>query len=387
MAVLGGEVKSVSIVIPCTESRRTQLYFTLASIVRQHYPGKLEIIVVEDVKPDFPFLPGSIKQLCIEYGAQYWQYRRTEYKPDFQNPGRVRNLGLSKATGEILMTQDCEIVHESPRVIEDLVNFVGDDRKLLATACLRSLNQKNEFDGWYNHPGPPKYGIMGGCLAAIHRETVLAMGGFEESFFGYGYEDNFYIWLLSKNGVRADYVNTMTAHQWHPRSAADGFTGNANRALAWTLVAEIEWEGRPPKANYQAPTATNVVESYDTVAALIRDALTIFHNDAYQAWAENWLSGKNTSHDYTFEARDIASAIRTDAPDNIAIPAYVAMKAAEAAWAIRWAALCYEESVKFRGTDIIWSRRLLVCHHHHLALARVAIRTGKRVLAGELPRA
>ena len=329
-----------------------------------------------------------MKQVCAQYNAQCYRYRRTELLPEFQSPGKIRNKGIQTATGEILITQDCEILHESPHVIEDLVNFLGDNKKLLATACLRKLDERGQFVGWYNHPGPPKCGIMGGCLLAIYRETVLDMGGFEESFFGYGYEDNYYIWLLSKNNVRTvTWTRAMTDISGILRRKFEAFTGNANRALAWTLVAEIEWEGRPPIANYQAPTTSDFVESYDTVADFIRAALTIFHNDAYQQWAENWLSGKNISHDDAFQARDVASAIRTDAPDSVAIPAYVGMKAAEAAWALRWAEVCYEEAAKFRGKDVVWMKRLLICRQRHLALASVAIRTGKRVLAGELPRA
>ena len=48
-------MKSVSIVLPCTEVRAPLLDRTLQSIVQQRYPGKLEIIVVEDVRADNTF--------------------------------------------------------------------------------------------------------------------------------------------------------------------------------------------------------------------------------------------------------------------------------------------------------------------------------------------
>jgi glycosyltransferase involved in cell wall biosynthesis len=375
-------MKSVSLVIPCSKGRGWLLDKTLASITRQRYPGQLEIIVVEDG------YDAHILSICQQHQVRHIKCLRAEAYPEFQNPAKIRNMGIKAAKNEILMIQDSEIIHTSPTVLQDLVNRVGENREVMATAILANLDKDGKFAGWYNHPGPPKYGIMGGCLQAIYRDTVLAMGGFEESFFGYGYEDNFYVWMLGKNKIDTCFVDTaLTEHQWHPKTLFEPFTGNANRALAWTLVAEIEWEGRPPIANYRAPTSSDFVESYDTVAELIRAALEIFHEPKYTAWAEDWLTGKNISHDASFEARDIASAIRTDAPDNISIPAYVAMKAAEAAWAVRWAAICYEESVKFRGRDVIWMKRLLICRQRHLALASVAIRTGKRVLAGELPRA
>lgn len=369
-------------VIPASAGRGWLLDKTLYSIRKQRYPGQLEIIVVEDG------YDAHIFSVCQQHLVRHMKVLRTENYPAFQNPARIRNMGIKAAQNEILMIQDCEIVHTSPTTLVDLVNRVGDDRKLMATAVLANLDKDGRFAGWYNHPGPPKYGIMGGCLQAIYRETVLAMGGFEESFFGYGYEDNFYVWMLGKNRIDTCFVDTaLTEHQWHPKTLFEPFTGNANRALAWALVAEIEWEGRPAIANYQAPTSSDFVESYDTVAELVRAALQIFHYPKYTAWAEGWLTGKDISHDAAFEARDIVSAIRTDAPDSVSIPAYVAMKAAEAAWALRWAALCYEESTKQRGIDVIWMKRLLTCRRHHLALASVAIRTGKRVLAGELPRA
>ena len=377
-------MKSVSIVLPCTEVRAPLLDRTLQSIVQQRYPGKLEIIVVEDVRADNTFPTSAVKQVCAQYNAQCYRYRRTELLPEFQSPGKIRNKGIHTATGEILITQDCEILHESPHVIEDLVNFLGDNKKLLATACLRKLNERGQFSGWYNHPGPPKFGIMGGCTAAIYRETVLAMGGFEESFFGYGYEDNYYVWLLHKNGVRAEYVESaMTGHQWHLPCKGDPFTDAANRALTWGLGYEILWEGRPAIANSVAPSETTITESYDDVAKLVRAAHTIFHQGEYQQWANNWLLGKNISDDASFHARNVASAARTLEPEKYARTGYIAMAAAEAAWAVRWAAKCYEESVKWRGKDLMWERRLLTCRKRHLVLASAALRIGNRVLAGE----
>jgi glycosyltransferase involved in cell wall biosynthesis len=377
-------MKSVSIVIPCTENRAPLLDRTLQSIVQQRYPGKLEILVVEDVRADNTFPTSAVKQVCAQYNLSCTRYRRTEYRPEFQSPGKIRNKGIQMATGEILMTQDCEIIHESPNVIEKLVEQLGDEKKVLLTASLRKLDKQGNFADWYNHPGPPKYGIMGGCLAAIHRETVLAMGGFEESFFGYGYEDNYYIWLLHRNGVRADYAeNVMTGHQWHAPCAGDPFTDHANRALTWSLGYEILWEGRPALANHLPPTESQFVENYDDAAKLVRAATALFDHPEYQQWAQDWLTGKNINDDYSFAARNIASAARTTQPDRYARSGYIAMAAAEAAWALRCAALCYEESVKMRNQDVMWMKRLLICRTRHLVLASAALRIGNRVLAGE----
>src|SRR6266852_4778631 len=126
---------SVSIAFPCWR-RGVLLEKTLASIRRQKYPGDLELIVVEEEDD------GYTKTVAQAFGAKYIHNPRLEPYPVFQSIAELWNLGLHACTGEIAVLQTAEVLHESPKVIEDLVHRAWwSGQRILATPLIKDLGQ------------------------------------------------------------------------------------------------------------------------------------------------------------------------------------------------------------------------------------------------------
>ena len=239
----------ISIAMPCWR-RADYLARTLESIRRQNYPGELELIVVEDDRD------GLIEKVAAQFEARYLTRKRTENYPIFQSVAVIWNMCLRACSHEITILQTDDIVHESSHVIEELVERVQTAPKLIAMPLIKALRPDGSFHQWYSHPAFDGQGarISGTGPHTFFRSEMLKLGGYEEMFYGYGYDDNYIQYLWRKNGWTIDYVESaMCAHPFHEHSqyGNEKFTVHANRALIRTLVMEIEDGLRKPIANSQ----------------------------------------------------------------------------------------------------------------------------------------
>ncbi len=50
---------------------------------------------------------------------------------------------------------------------------------------------------------------------AIHRDVLLALGGFDEDYVGYGYEDDDMANRLTRSAVMFRFTDARVLHQWH----------------------------------------------------------------------------------------------------------------------------------------------------------------------------
>lgn len=353
---------SVSIVLPCYH-RGYLLEKTLKSF--EKYPN-LEVIIVED---DYD---GDTEPLAKKYDAKYLHHQRENDYPPFQSVAKVFNLGIKAAKNEVIILQAPEVYHIG-NVISQLVTPLEKNPRSRVIARTEALDEERKI-----------LGSSGARPQAILKSTLEEIGCFEEHFFGYGCEDDFLVWLLERNGVRNMNTSALTAHQWHPSTPFEPFTGHANRAVCWTLTAEILWENRPAIANF-GPLAESSAISESELQFLVQRAKEQFVNTTYSNWAQHWLHGTRNDDD-TFEARNIASAAMAT-PETFRT-GFIAKQAAEAAWALQWAKKCWDEYMEMSiyGHSPSWDARLLKCHAAHQKLASIAYRTGMRVLNGEEPR-
>lgn len=370
---------SVSIILPCYK-REKELRETLRSIRTQKYSGNLEIIVVEDGDDG-----GKTESVANEFYARFIQQKREEEFPLFQSPGRIRNIGLRAACNSIVIFQDADMVHESSHVIQDLVQPVAINRDLMTVPLVRRLTEDGSFDEWYNHPteGPHARWILGGCPQAAWRERILGFGGYEESFFGHGFEDNFFDFLVRRNGISVEYVSdAVTAHQCH--ATADGgifeqFTGLANWALMLTLLANIHYWGRPAIANLPIEWDESVTRN--EVVDLLREALCNFSHPDFTRWAQEWINGSA----HPAESREmilVAGRAQHGIEDKpICRAAYVAEHAAHAAWSYSWGDACLIEQSR-SPEESKWAERLGKTRRVYLTWTHTAMKIVREILAG-----
>lgn len=155
---------TVSIITRC-KGRLNHLKQTLPFMLMQDY-FQTEIIVVNYNSPD-----GLHEWLMEEYGNQYKLNRLIEvFVPDtlYFDHSHSRNVGLKAALGDwvLYLDADCKASNE-------LVRYL-----------LFRIAQDKMF-AMIGYPTPPD---TSGTLFA-KRQDLLDLGGFQESFFGWGYED------------------------------------------------------------------------------------------------------------------------------------------------------------------------------------------------------
>lgn len=201
---------SVSIVLSC-HNRGKLLAKTLESIECQHY-SPLEVIVVED-----GYDGGYTASVARQFAARYYRKERTDL-PKFQNPSRVHNIGIRQAKNDVVILQGGEVRYETRDGIQNMVWPIEERPNLSTFAMVKSLDENGNFLEWYSHPteGPRAGWKINFCQAA-RRDLLLKIGGFDETFQGYGGEDTDFERRLELAGARLVYADTLCAHQWHPR--------------------------------------------------------------------------------------------------------------------------------------------------------------------------
>ena len=220
--------------------RAEQLRNTLISI-REQTLQPFKIIVTEDgVSPDSE----QTEAYCKEFGAEY--YRR------YNRPGAAFacssmpiNIGIKRVKSEILVLQCSECKYESADGLEKLVVPVIEDEFVTSFPRVQCLNQDGSFNNWFIHPTEnPRF--LNFCQA-LRLDWAIKIGGFDETYRGFGWEDNDFEERLKAQGLTQQYVDTTVSHQWHT------YVGGAstewfNKALFDKTYERIQ-NGEKPIAN------------------------------------------------------------------------------------------------------------------------------------------
>jgi glycosyltransferase involved in cell wall biosynthesis len=202
-------MKTVSIVIPVYR-RTTLLENTLASIIEQ-YGVKPEVIVVED-RP----LDDSAQRLCFRHDIKYFaSHKGTGYN----NVSTIYNIGIRKATSDIIVMQSAECKYESTDGLQRLVAAIENDELKSVVPLVMSTGPHGGFIEWYNHPSlGARAGWTGFFCHAMHRSQLMKIGGYDEIFKGYGHDDDLLLFRMKSNGIQPRFEeNVLVTHQWHPR--------------------------------------------------------------------------------------------------------------------------------------------------------------------------
>ena len=252
-------------VVTCAWDRAIQLKNGVTTLLRQDEPPD-EIIVVDDGSQD----EGETKKVC-EFLSELAKHNGVVFKSIHltDHPGaRVscypRNIGLKHASNEIVMFTEPEMLHVGETIKQMKDKIEADPNKLfiatqiwtmgdLIWKSLRPEELKNPYkiitheyaqltdaNNPVNKNAPNSdWGISGsnncfaGCLFGALKELFMICRGFDESFFGYGWDD----WDMIKRielylgkektkktgkahaNVPCEYCNDIVVvHQWHTKN-------------------------------------------------------------------------------------------------------------------------------------------------------------------------
>lgn len=217
-------MSKVSILI--TSFKRPHLLkWNLFSLARQEIGLDFETIVLNDGIQD------ETEGVCGEYRDRlnlkyvFTGQRNQGGEIIYRVPAFALNIGARIATGDILIISCAEMFHIN-NTIDLLTAPLKYNTRLLATSIgmdddgtfLDYITRHNgDFDIEAYHLRYPRLNTKIPFLMAIHRNELFAIGGYDEDFTGFAYDDNDFVDRLQDNGCSLCLTQAKTIHLYHVR--------------------------------------------------------------------------------------------------------------------------------------------------------------------------
>ncbi len=211
----------------------------LESVCSQKPPFEFEVIVADDGSEyGAPDVCGDFPVKCI----------RIDRDPVARNPSVARNVAYRAATGDIIIPQSDDVIHQHGNSIETLCALLEEMPGSFILANVVRCDEHGEPNGvytgawrWKRRRKPLFF------LGAVHRADVYAVGGDDEDFEksgGHAYEDAWFgDCLMNGRGLTPVYTCQAVGHHIaHPsRGAWSGRLKAINEKLYHKKLAEGKW--------------------------------------------------------------------------------------------------------------------------------------------------
>ncbi|AIA08144.1 glycosyltransferase family 2 protein [Streptomyces noursei] len=252
----------ISVVIPAYRARDA-LELCLLSLARQSLDAEhsAEVIVVDDGSIDgtdrmVAALPAGL-DLCYVY----------EPRSPASGRARARNLGLAQAVGDLVVLLDADQVVAPTFLAEHVRAHAGSDdlvvvgrRFQLGDGQVDRERLRYEFSfealppvvrGDEREPVLEAFGCelagletawhyLWACNASVRRSHLLAAGGFDEAFVGWGLEDAELGFRLIRRGLRLRYATEAAVYHLHRAPVSPARHRQWRRNLAYFTAKHDE---------------------------------------------------------------------------------------------------------------------------------------------------
>ena len=237
-------------VIICTRNRKDVLKGSLETLDRQDYPPEgYEIIVVDDGSDDgTDEMMASLKTKCrLKYVKRPWSGRAA-----------TRNAGIAEAVGEVIIFVDDDIL-APPDFVSEHARY----HRMYPRTIVRGpiINIEN-----YEFPADKKAGITDfsqaffcTCNVSVGRRELVDVGGFDETFLEYGYEDNEVGWRLRCHGLIARFNMKAIVYHYKPRKKEKDLEGLIRTAQELARSAILYYQKHP---HWKVRLATGIYPFY-----------------------------------------------------------------------------------------------------------------------------
>ena len=198
----------VTVLVIAPPFRSELLKNTLASIRRQDY--RLDVLVVDDGD-----LTGETLAVSTMFG---FACKHRTRKEGWSNPAIPFNMGIKAAQGDVIISMGSDTMFTRPTDVYRLIqpHFRGN----LETMSFATCEKIGEADGQhFTVNATDQRELYFGFGAAFRKDFVVGLGGFEESYKGWGCDDEDFGLVLRKNGVKPIWFppeEVLTHHQYHP---------------------------------------------------------------------------------------------------------------------------------------------------------------------------
>lgn len=218
---------SLSVIVSTSPGREPQLAHCLEQLSRQSHTD-FEVIVCDDGSAACRAVAeGFAGRLTLDY---LW-------RPNDGSPSRSRNAGARQARHPLLVLIDSDVLLNSDalaayaRFLDQrpgwlLYGYVGLEAEgpsaLLPQVAVNWRDPRFSWDGAHLMPTDKLMNSSHLCgfggNFAVHRDSLLAIGGFDEAFIGWGGEDLAFAEQALQAGYEIHFVlDAWGEHQIHPR--------------------------------------------------------------------------------------------------------------------------------------------------------------------------
>lgn len=198
---------NVSVIIPYFENQ-SDLDALLTALEQQDYPGKVEVIVADDGSREAPRVPKSVtlvRQADRGFRA-----------------AAARNLGASKASGEILAFLDGDTIPRADYLREAVNVAARDSRAVVVGKRLHGGTQPAWLTEAYARTAnlaaadDASWRFIISAVLTCSREFFEKIGGFDASMVGYGGEDWDFAWRAWNAGAIFRHAPSAIAEHEDP---------------------------------------------------------------------------------------------------------------------------------------------------------------------------
>jgi glycosyltransferase involved in cell wall biosynthesis len=185
-------------VVIATKDRAALLDEALASLRRQEGAPPLELVVVDNGSTD------ETKAVAEKHGALYVYVAEP-------NRGAARNAGIARASGDVIVFVDDDVV-TPPHFLA--AHAAAHDAEIFPRAVSGPIIN---VPSPAHQPAPTAANVSRAffvtCNVSVRRSSLEAVGGFDESFNLYGWEDTELGARLREHGVQRHFA--WDAYLWH----------------------------------------------------------------------------------------------------------------------------------------------------------------------------
>jgi glycosyltransferase involved in cell wall biosynthesis len=197
----------VSIVIP-TRNRSRDLSRCLEALAEQTFPlEQIEILIADDGSTESlaePMATGDRLKLPVRFLRQ-----------DPRGPAAARNLGIRAATGEIIALTDSDTLPDR-QWLARLVEALESHPEAVGVEGQVRADNDGEFDPLGEGPANRAGGVFLTCNCAYRRQTLIAAGGFDETYPFPAYEDTELAACMQMHGTIIWQPAALVVHPQRP---------------------------------------------------------------------------------------------------------------------------------------------------------------------------